>query len=162
MTRFDLSPFYRSTIGFDHLASLIDNIDRAAGQNTSPSYPPYNIEKLDEHSYRIAMAVAGFSEDEIDIATQDNALVVSGGKEQISDSESAQYLHRGIAARSFEQRFKLADYVEVKSAHLENGMLHVDLVKEIPEKMKAKKIAVKSGSMLEKVKKLTKSDKKAA
>ncbi|MAS86583.1 MAG: hypothetical protein CMH30_01190 [Micavibrio sp.] len=160
MTRFDLSPFYRSTIGYDHLASLLDNIDRAA--SNSGTYPPYNIEKLDEHAYRISMAVAGFTDDEIDITAQENTLIVTGQKAE-SESESGNgFLHRGIATRNFEQRFKLADYVEVKGATLTNGMLHIELLREIPEKMKPRKVKIEQGSVFQKVKKLTQSNNKAA
>lgn len=160
MTRFDLSPFYRSTIGYDHLSSLLDNMDRMA--SNSGSYPPYNIEKLDENAYRISMAVAGFNEDDIDITAQENSLIIRGEKASSADSDGRDYLHRGIATRNFEQHFKLADYVEVQGASLENGMLHVELVREIPEKMKPRSIEIQRGSVFEKVKKLTKSDKKAA
>lgn len=159
MTRLDLSPFLRSTIGYDHLQSLLDSVDRAA--NTS-SYPPYNIEKLDENAYRISMAVAGFSTDDIEITAQPNALIVKGIKAERDSDESTGFLHRGIATRNFEQHFKLAEYVEVKAATLEHGMLHIDLMREIPDRMRPKTIEIKSGGMFEKVKKLTKSDKKAA
>lgn len=160
MTRLDFSPFFRRTIGYDHLENMLDNLERNA--NTA-SYPPYNIEKLDDNAYRISMAVAGFTPDEIDITAQENNLIVRGEKQTRSESDTdGSFLHRGIATRNFEQHFKLADYVEVKAAGLENGMLHIDLEREIPEKMKPKKIEITSNGMFEKVKKLTKSDKKAA
>ena len=156
MTRYDLSPFFRSTIGFDHLANMMDQLDRAATSNAS--YPPYNIEKLDENAYRISMAVAGFTEAEIDITAHENTLLIKGSQDNGKDRE---FLHRGIATRGFEQRFQLADYVEVKEAAIENGMLHIDLVREVPEKLQPKKIAIKSGkSLLGKTKSI--SGKKAA
>ncbi len=159
MTRFDLSPFFKSTIGYDHLASMLDSMDRASNAG---SYPPYNIEKLDEHAYRISMAVAGFSPDEVEITAHENTLIVTGQKDNGS-TEDGEYLHRGIATRNFEQRFKMADYVEVHGAAMENGMLHIDLAREVPEKMKPKKIQISSSdNLFGKVKKLTKSDKKAA
>lgn len=159
MTRLDFTPFFRSTIGFDHLENMLDNLER---NTNGASYPPYNIEKFDENAYRISMAVAGFTIDDIDITAHQNTLVVRGEKDAQSESASGNFLHRGIATRNFEQHFKLADYVEVKSASLENGMLHIDLAREIPEKMKPKKIDIHSEGMFEKVKKLTKSDKKSA
>ena len=158
MTRFDLTPFMRQTVGFDYLENIFDNLDRAANAG---SYPPYNIEKIDDNSYRIEMAVAGFTIDDIEITSQENALLIKGEKKPSSEAETT-YLHRGIATRSFEQRFKLADYVEVRAAAIENGMLYIHLEREIPEKMKPRQIEIKSGGLLEKVKKLTKSDKKAA
>ncbi len=154
MTRFDFSPLFRSAIGFDHLESMLDQIDRAAAQGNS--YPPYNIEKHDEHSYRITMAVAGFSQEDLDITAQENTLIIRGEKQNAQEDKSTAYLHRGIATRSFEQRFKLADFVEVKNASLEHGMLHIDLVREVPERMKPRQIEIKhSEGLLERVKKLS-------
>ncbi len=142
MTTFDLSPLYRSTIGFDHLVSLLDsvsNIDR--GQ---PSYPPYNIELMDRDSYRITMAVAGFRADEIAIETENNSLTISARKEE--KESSRKFLHQGIAARNFQRQFKLENHVKVTGASLENGLLHVDLVREVPEAMKPRRIAIDTAS----------------
>jgi len=141
MTTFDLSPLYRTAIGFDRMADLLSNASRVE----SNGYPPYNIESLGEDRYRITMAVAGFSEDEIDIVSERNTLTVSGGKEeQVGDSDS-QFLYRGIATRSFERRFQLADHVEVDGANLKNGLLHIELKRELPEQMKPRKIEIGSG-----------------
>ncbi|MEE4279400.1 MAG: Hsp20 family protein [Halieaceae bacterium] len=136
----DFSPLYHSAIGFDRMASLLDTVARDA----KPSYPPYNIERLDENDYRITMAVAGFTESDLDITSEQNTLVISGRQED--DSEGRNFLHRGIAARNFERKFQLAEHVRVQSARLENGLLHVDLVREIPEAMKPRRIAIESGS----------------
>ncbi len=138
MRNFDYSPLYRSTVGFDRLFSLLDNVGQP--ENT-PAYPPYNIERTGEDSYRISMAVAGFAEEDLSIEAKQNLLTVTAerNEEERSDNE---VLFRGIAARSFERRFQLADHVEVKNASLENGLLHIDLVREIPEAMKPKKIAI--------------------
>jgi len=142
MRAIDYSPLYRSTVGFDRLFSLLDNM--AQGDN-SQSYPPYNIERTGEDSYRITMAVAGFSEGDISIEAKQNSLTVTAEK---ADEENAdrEVLFRGIAARSFERRFQLADYVEVAGASLENGLLHIDLKREIPEAMKARKIEISNGA----------------
>lgn len=136
MRTFDFSPLYRSTVGFDRMASLLD----AAASETGNAYPPYNIERTGDSSYRITMAVAGFSESDVSIEAQQNKLTVTGGKEV--DDEQVNYLHRGIATRNFQRQFELADYVEVKSAALENGLLHIDLAREIPEAMKPRSIAI--------------------
>jgi molecular chaperone IbpA len=142
MTTFDLSPLYRTAIGFDRMADLLSNAARVE----SNGYPPYNIESLGEDRYRITMAVAGFSEDDIDIVSERNTLTVSGGKEERAESESdSQFLYRGIATRSFERRFQLADHVEVDGASLENGLLHIELKRELPEQMKPHKIEIGSG-----------------
>lgn len=138
MRAIDYSPLYRSTVGFDRLFSLLDNM--AQGDNTQ-SYPPYNIERTGEDAYRITMAVAGFSEDEITLEAKQNALTVTAEKSEESEKEK-EVLFRGIAARSFERRFQLADYVEVAGAALENGLLHIDLKREIPEAMKPRKIEI--------------------
>lgn len=136
MRHFDLTPLYKSTIGFDRFASLIDS-----GFDTDANgFPPYDIERLAENEYRISMAVAGFSEDELDIEVKENNLTIKGEKK--ADSEERNFLHRGIAARNFERRFKVADYVEVRSAELVNGLLNVDLVREIPEAMKPRTIKI--------------------
>ncbi len=141
MNHFDFSPLFRSTIGFDRLSRLFDESLRVAEQG---GYPPYNIEKTGENNYRIAMAVAGFAADEIDLVQQENTLVISGAKK---DAEPAgAYLHRGIAQRSFERRFQLADFIRVTGARQENGLLYVELVREVPEAMKPRRIAVETGT----------------
>ena len=142
MRSFDLSPLYRSTVGFDRLFSLLD---QASGVEAGvPGYPPYNIERTGENDYRITMAVAGFSDSELSIESRENTLTVKGEK-KAEEGQNAEVLYRGIAARSFERRFQLADHVEVKGASLENGLLHVDLVREIPVAMKPRTIAIASG-----------------
>ena len=138
MRTFDLSPLYRSTIGFDHLANMLDNmggVDRDSG-----NYPPFNIELIDENKYRLSMAVAGFAKDEINIEVKENVLVVKGQKN--ADGEKSDYLHRGIATRNFERSFQLADHVLVNEAEMKNGLLHVELVRELPEAMKPRTIAI--------------------
>lgn len=137
MRHFDFAPLYRSTIGFDRLVQLLDGFP---GSETDVSYPPYNIERLAENEYRITMAVAGFSQDEIKIEAKEQTLVVKAEKK--AEDKERQYLHRGIAARSFERRFQLADHVEVRSADLRDGLLHVDLVRNLPERMKARTIPI--------------------
>ncbi|MCE7998615.1 MAG: Hsp20 family protein [Rhodobiaceae bacterium] len=137
MRTFDFSPLYRSTVGFDRMASLLD----AAASDEGNAYPPYNIERTGDAAYRITMAVAGFGENEVSIEAQQNKLTITGKKEA-GDNDRAKFLHRGIATRSFQRQFELADYVEVKGAALENGLLHVDLAREIPEAMKPRTIAI--------------------
>lgn len=142
MREFDLSPLFRSSVGFDRMARLLDNL---ATENTS-SYPPYNIEKLSEDSYQISMAVAGFSEADLDVEVQDNQLKISGRHNANEDVESQRiFLHRGIAERAFERRFSLADYIKVEGAKLENGLLHVKLAREVPEAKKPKNIPIFNG-----------------
>jgi molecular chaperone IbpA len=142
MRTFDLSPLYRSTVGFDRLFSLLD---QATGVEAGvPGYPPYNIERTGENAYRITMAVAGFNDSELSIESRENTLTVKGEK-KVEEGKDGEVLYRGIAARSFERRFQLADHVEVKGARLENGLLHVELVREIPEAMKPRTIAITSG-----------------
>jgi molecular chaperone IbpA len=138
MRHFDLSPLYRSTIGFDRIGSLLDTLGSFEGE--APSYPPYNIERVSETAYRISMAVAGFNDSDLDIEVKENTLTIRGEKHV--EQENSTFLHRGIAARSFERRFQLADYVVVKGASLENGLLHVDLVRELPEAMKPRTIEI--------------------
>ena len=138
MRHFDLSPLYRSTIGFDRIGSLLDTLGSFEGE--APSYPPYNIERVSENAYRISMAVAGFDDSDLDIEVKENTLTIRGEKHV--EQENSTFLHRGIAARSFERRFQLADYVVVKGASLENGLLHVDLVRELPEAMKPRTIEI--------------------
>ena len=142
MTQFDFSPLYRSSIGFDRVANILDSLTRS--EQSQPSYPPYNIELTGENQYRISMAVAGFKESELAVETKQNHLVVAGKKDVTGQDK--QFLHQGIAARNFERRFQLADYVKVESASLENGLLHVDLVREIPEAMKPRSIAINSAN----------------
>jgi len=137
MRTYDFSPLYRSAIGFDRLAQLFDQAQRADGQ---PSYPPYNIELVEENRYRITMAVAGFSRAELDIETERDTLTIVGRKQK--DENARTFLHRGIAARDFEQRFQLADHVKVVSAQLDNGLLNIELAREIPETMKPRKVTI--------------------
>ena len=141
--RFDLTPFQRSTIGFDRLFSLLD---QAGGLESAPTYPPYNIERTGENTYRISVAVAGFSQPELNIELKENTLTIRGDKQGKSEEKASETLYRGIAARAFERVFQLADFVQVKGAALENGLLHVDLVREIPEAKKPRQIAINTGS----------------
>ena len=141
MRAFDFSPLYRSTIGFDQLANLFDSATRDSQQS---SYPPYNIERTGEASYRITMAVAGFGEKDLNIELKQDQLTITGKRETTAQEEANQYLYQGIAARSFERRFQLADHLKVTGAALENGLLHVDLVREIPEEMKPRQILIKT------------------
>ena len=138
MERFDFTPLFRSTIRFDRLARLVDTASRV--DSTAQSYPPYNIEKTAEDSYRLTMAVAGFSQGELDITVHENTLIVTGKAKQ--EEENGRYLHRGIARRAFERRFSLADHIKVQGASLDNGLLHVDLVREVPEAMKPRTIKI--------------------
>ena len=140
MRTYDFSPLFRSTVGFDRLARVLDSV---AGEQ-APSYPPYNIEKTGEDAYRITMAVAGFGDADLDIHTRENKLVIAGKIERGDDTEGRSFLHRGIAGRSFERQFSLADHIKVAAASLENGLLHVDLVREVPEAMKPRSIEIKS------------------
>ena len=151
MRHFDLTPLYRSTIGFDRIGSLLDTLSSFEGE--TPSYPPYNIERLAENAYRISMAVAGFGERDLDIEVKENTLSIRGEKRGEHEQPDSTYLHRGIAARSFERRFQLADYVVVKGASLENGLLHIDLVRELPEAMRPRtiEISTKTGTEQPKV-----------
>ncbi|QCI63848.1 Hsp20 family protein [Phreatobacter stygius] len=143
MRTFDLAPLYRSTVGFDRLFSLLD---QGSGADVPvPGYPPYNIEKTGETAYRISVAVAGFTEQDLSIEVKEQALTIRGEKVVAEGETKAEYLHQGIAARAFERRFQLADYVFVKGAALEHGLLHVDLVREIPEAMKPRHIAIANG-----------------
>ena len=138
MRGFDFSPLYRSTVGFDRLFSTLDQL---TSPDNGQTYPPYNIERTGEDAYRITMAVAGFGEKDLTIEAKQNSLAVKGEK-QVEEGKDGDVLYRGIAARAFERRFQLADYVEVTGASLENGLLHVDLVREIPEAMKPRTIAI--------------------
>jgi molecular chaperone IbpA len=141
MSSYDLSPFYRSTVGFDRLFSMLDRV--AGGEQNAPTYPPYNIERTDENAYRITLAVAGFAEDELSVETRENTLTVRGSKETAQKDDM---LHQGIAARAFERRFQLADRVVVTGAASENGLLHIDLVREVPEAQKPRTIAINKGA----------------
>ena len=138
MRTYDLTPFYRSTVGFDRFFSLLD---RTAADN-SPGYPPYNIERTGENSYRISVAVSGFSPGELSIVAKENTLTIKGEKSANENGDASEVLYRGIAARAFERAFQLADFVQVKNASLENGLLHVDLVREIPEAKKPRSIPI--------------------
>ena len=141
MRNFDLAPLYRATVGFDQIADLLDRV--MASDMSQPSYPPYNIEKTDDDAYRISIAVAGFAADDLTVEVKDGALVVSARKSEDDESERT-YLHRGIATRAFERRFQLADHVRVTGASHADGMLHVDLVREVPEALKPRRIAITS------------------
>jgi molecular chaperone IbpA len=140
MRTFDPTPLWRSTVGFDRLFDLIDGSLSVAGDD---NYPPYNIERTGEDTYRISLALAGFAPDEVAVTAEQNMLTVEGRKAEKSDS---QYLYQGISGRSFRRQFSLADYVQVKDAWLKNGLLQIDLVREVPEAMKPRRIAIKSGN----------------
>ncbi len=140
MRNFDLSPLFRSSIGFDRMTRLLDAATRM--DDSAFSYPPYNIEKTGENAYRITMAVAGFGEDDLNITVQENSLVISGKLNKSEDEKK--YLYRGIAGRAFERRFELAEHIRVSGASLVNGLLHVDLVREVPEAMKPRTIKIEA------------------
>jgi molecular chaperone IbpA len=140
MRTYDLSPLYRSTVGFDRLFSLLDQVSGYEG--ASNGYPPYNIERTGENDYRISVAVAGFSEADISIEAKENTLTIRGEKQPEADGAKPEVLYQGIAARAFERVFQLADFVQVRNASLVNGLLHVDLVREIPEAMKPRQIPI--------------------
>ena len=144
MRTFDLAPLYRSTVGFDRLFSLFDDV--AGHDVATPGYPPYNIERTGDNSYRISVAVAGFAEPELSIVAKENTLTIRGEKPTKTEENKGETLYQGIAARAFERVFQLADHVEVKGAHLENGLLHVDLVREVPEAMKPRQIRIGNGT----------------
>lgn len=141
MRHVDFSPLYRSTVGFDRLLTMLDSL---AQPEQTQSYPPYNIERTGETTYRITMAVAGFEEAEISIEAREHALTVKGEKADEQDVDGVEFLYRGIAKRAFERRFQLAEHVEVTGASLRNGLLHIDLTREIPEAMKPRRIAISS------------------
>lgn len=145
MRNFDLTPYRRSTVGFDRLFDLIEN---SARLSQGDNYPPFNIERLSEDRYRVTLAVAGFRESELEITAQQNLLQVSGRKEEPVGGDRAKFLHVGIANRSFERRFELADFVRVENAALGDGLLVIELVREIPEAMKPKKIAINGGQIV--------------
>ncbi len=146
-TVFDFAPYRRSTVGFDRLFDTLENLAQADGN--AGNYPPYDIERTGEDAYRITIAVAGFAESEIELTAQQNLLVVSAKKAESTtvDGGERQFLHRGIATRAFERRFQLADHVEVRGAKLENGLLAIDLVREVPETMKPRRIPVASANV---------------
>ncbi|MGB0959372.1 MAG: Hsp20 family protein [Halocynthiibacter sp.] len=141
MRNFDLSPLYRATVGFDQIADLMDRVMAADTPNNA--YPPYNIEKLADDEWKISIAVAGFSETELGIEQRENALIVAARKEK--DDTERVFLHRGIATRAFERRFHLADHVRVTGAYHKDGMLHIDLVREVPEALKPRRIEIATG-----------------
>ncbi|WP_116654834.1 Hsp20 family protein [Pelagibacterium sediminicola] len=142
MQRLDFTPFYRSTVGFDRLFSRLDNL---VGEDAK-TYPPYNIERTGDDTYRVSIAVAGFSTGDISIETKENNLVVKGARANGSDGKAREFLHRGIAERAFELRFQLAEYVEVSGAALENGLLHIELKRELPESKRPRQIEIKAAS----------------
>jgi molecular chaperone IbpA len=142
MTDFDFSPLFRSTIGFDRMMRLADAATRVDASNTS--YPPHNIETTGENAYRLTMAVAGFSPDEVDVVVKENDLTVTGNAKQ--DDDQKKFLHRGIARRAFERHFQLADHIKIVGASLTNGMLHVDLVRDVPEAAKPRKVSINAGA----------------
>ena len=144
MRNVDFSPLYRSTIGFDRLFSMLDQM--ASSEAGAQSYPPYNIERTGENAYRITIAVAGFAEDDLSIESRENTLTVKGEKKPETREAAGDVLYRGIASRAFERRFQLADHVEVRGASLENGLLHVDLVRELPDSKKARVIPIGTGA----------------
>ena len=139
MRAFDFSPLFRQTVGFDR---LFDHLAQSGGLEPAPNYPPYNIERTGENAYRVTLAVAGFSKDDLAIETRENALTIRGAQQSASEANSREFLHQGIAARAFERRFQLAEHVVVTGASLENGLLYIDLVREIPEAQKARKIEI--------------------
>ena len=143
MRNFDLSPLYRSTVGFDRLGSMLDQL--LSGDAPVPSYPPYNIEKTGEDAYRISIAVAGFGDDDLNIEVKDQGLTVTAKKREVAEDKQPHYLHRGIAERGFERRFQLADHMKVTGAALDNGLLHIDLVREVPEALKPRTVAITKG-----------------
>lgn len=144
MRPFNLAPLYRSTVGFDRMFSLLDQV--AGFDAGTPGYPPYNIERTGENTYRISVAVAGFSEPELSIVAKENTLTIRGDKQVKTDEKAGEVLYQGIAARAFERVFQLADHVEVRGAHLENGLLHVELSREVPEAKKPRQIQIGNGN----------------
>ena len=147
MRNYDFSPLYRSFVGFDRMAGLIDAASQQAA--TGNTYPPYNVAQLSENAYRIELAVAGFAEDELELESHENVLTISGRKEPNADNDDAEYLHRGIAERGFERRFQLADHVLVDGAELKNGLLVVSLKRELPEALKPRKIVINDGKLIQ-------------
>jgi molecular chaperone IbpA len=150
MRAFDFAPLYRSTVGFDRMFSMLDQFEGV--EDSGSNYPPYNIERTGENAYRISVAVAGFTDADLSIDTNENRLAIRGDKQANDGEKTRDVLYQGIAARTFERSFQLADHVEVKGASLENGLLHVDLVRELPEAMKPRSIPIVSSSKLLEVK----------
>ncbi len=146
MRSFDFAPLHRATIGFDQIADMMDRV--LTNDVAQPTYPPYNIEKTDADTYRISVAVAGFSEADLSVEVKENALIVAGKK--AAEDKDRSYLHRGIATRAFERRFALADHVRVTGASHENGMLNIDLKREVPEALKPRRIEISSANAIEK------------
>ncbi|MBM7066278.1 Hsp20 family protein [Actibacterium sp. 188UL27-1] len=142
MRTYDLTPLYRATVGFDRVADMMDRV--LSADMAQPAYPPYNIEKTDDDSYRISVAVAGFSDDELSVEVKDGAVVIAAKKVEAEDTRT--YLHRGIATRAFERRFQLADHVRVTGAATVDGMLHINLVREVPEALKPRQIEIAKGN----------------
>ena len=147
MRTYDLSPLYRSTVGFDRLANIMDNVKST--DSSQSGYPPYNIEKIGDDAYRISIAVAGFTDADLTIEARDVQLIIAGKKVAEAEAKEVNYLHRGIATRAFEKRFQLADHVRALGATTENGLLHVDLVREVPEALKPRKIKIVAGGQVE-------------
>ena len=145
MRHTDFAPLYRSTVGFDRLFQLLDGV--AGTDAEAPTFPPYDIEKLGDNSYRIVMAVAGFGKDALDVEVKENTLSVKGTKPD--ENDKSEYLHRGIAKRNFERRFQLADHVQVTGADVVDGLLYIDLVRELPERMKPRAISIGAGKQIE-------------
>jgi molecular chaperone IbpA len=144
MRSFDFSPLFRSTVGFDRMLDLLDSV---AQYDTAQSYPPYNIERTDETHYRITLAVAGFAEKDLNVEVREGVLTAQGKKEEGSKNDHAAYLYQGIAGRAFERRFQLAENVEVRGAKLENGLLHIDLERIVPEEQKPRRIPINGGEV---------------
>ncbi len=143
MRNYDLTPLLRATVGFDRMFNMLDTATRQ--DESTPGYPPYNIEKTGEDSYRIVMAVAGFGEADLEVTAKENSLVVTGKKDKAPEAQARErYLHRGIATRAFERRFDLADHIRVAGARIENGLLHIELVRELPEAMKPRNITIET------------------
>ncbi len=145
MRTFDLAPLYRATVGFDQIADIMDRV--LTDTQTAQTYPPYNIEKTDDDAWRISIAVAGFADEDLNVEMRESALIVTAKK--ATEDEDRTYLHRGIATRAFERRFALADHVRVTGASHVNGMLHIELVREVPEALKPRQIAINSGDTIE-------------
>jgi molecular chaperone IbpA len=147
MRNVDFTPLYRSTVGFDHFADMLDRV--FTNEVSQTGYPPFNIEKTDEDAYRISVAVAGFAEEDFNIEVRDHQLLVSVRKAPQEDEQAKSYLHRGIAQRGFEKRFQLADHVRVTNASYENGLLHIDLVREVPEALRPRRIEISGTKTIE-------------
>ncbi|MGB0681940.1 MAG: Hsp20 family protein [Magnetovibrionaceae bacterium] len=149
MRTFDLTPLHRFAVGFDRMQRQLEHLNALEGN--AQSYPPYNVEQLGEDNYRVTLAVAGFSDDDLDITQQENSLIITGRVEAAETPAETTYLHRGIAGRAFERRFELADHIKVQGAELVNGLLTVDLVREVPEAKKPRKIEIGQGSNLKSI-----------